>query len=771
MTVQAQVLLRGEVRDAETGVTLAAAHIEVEGTERGTITNREGQFEVAVPALPVTLRVRYIGYRTQHVTIGPDDPRAGVIDLEPEVYELDEIFIAGADFAANVMRKVIEAKKRWRDKLHSYQAKGYTRITLENATRIALISEAVFDSYWDDQRGPREVVKSRRETVGFYRRFGIEPAGYVPDLYDDTVEIQGLRFIGPTHPDALDHYAFTLADRRVLDGQTVYDLYVAPRTGLEATFIGRLSVLDERYTLLEADLRPARHVVFPAPVTAWDVFYRQQYTAVADTFWLPADLRLEGTIRVDPGGVAYGAAIFRQVSRMTGYRTNGPVPDSLYAQRRRVVVDSVSVFKDDLFLLGRNIVALTPREAEALEVLQRDGMTLEQAFPPRGKRRALAAFEARRNEVDGPQFGWPEILGYEPWLRFNRVDGHFFGIGKTLALSPHLEVEARAAQTSGLDRIRFLGRATIRSGARMSITGRYVRDTAPRTASTLYPMALGSLSAFFGQGDYLDYFWNERVEVTFGYTFPRFRVTLGGHWERHASVEEEQRHPWPFRATFRPNPVIEDGTLHALTASLVVGEGYRPFRFDPLRRAEVRVEHSDPGVLGGAFDFIRFQVRLDGYVKTLFRNRPLPAGLHVRAYGGAARGTLPPQRFGVVDGSLGPFGTLGTLRTLRQQPYEGERYLGLFWEHDFRTVPFEALGLLPFVERDMGFRLFGGHGRAWIDAERLPTLAFTPRTPDRFHHELGLAFTNLWGTPLRLDVGYRLDRPGFFVGFGLSRLF
>ncbi|MFB3132370.1 MAG: DUF5686 family protein, partial [Rhodothermales bacterium] len=520
LCAQAQVLLRGVVRDAETGVTLAAAHVVVDGTDRGTITNREGQFEIVVAALPVVLRVRYIGYQTQRLTIGPNDPRSLEIDLEPAVYELGEIFVAGEEFAANVMRKVIEHKQAWRKHLRSYQMRGFTRITLENDRRVALISEAVFDSYWNRERGWREIIRSRRETADFYRRLQIEPAGYLPDLYHDIIEIQGLRFIGPTHPDALDYYRFSLAARRSLDDQTVYDIYLAPKTGLDATFIGRLSILDEAYALLEVDVRPARHVVFPEPVKAWDVFYRQQFAIVADTFWLPVDLRLEGVIRVDPGDVGYRAATFRQISHVSGYQTNVPLPDSLYARAERVAIDSLSVFRDDLFLLGRNIVAMTPREAEAMEVLRDGKMTLERAFPPRAERGVLAAFDARRNEIDGPQFGWPVILGYEPWFRLNRVDGFFFGIGNWLPFSPRLGVEVRIAQTNGLKRIRFLSRAVGRWGRGGTMEIFYTRDTSPRHASSIYPVALASLPTLFGQGDYFDYYWNERFALKVGYTFP-----------------------------------------------------------------------------------------------------------------------------------------------------------------------------------------------------------------------------------------------------------
>lgn len=90
---------------------------------------------------------------------------------------------------------------------------------------------------------------------------------------------------------------------------------------------------------------------------------------------------------------------------------------------------------------------------------------------------------------------------------------------------------------------------------------------------------------------------------------------------------------------------------------------------------------------------------------------------------------------------------------------------------NFKTVPFEALGLHALVDRIMGIRLYGGHARTWLDADRVTDLAFTPNVPLGFHHELGLSLTNIVGSPVRLDVTYRLDEPGFSVGIGLSSLF
>jgi hypothetical protein len=271
--------------------------------------------------------------------------------------------------------------------------------------------------------------------------------------------------------------------------------------------------------------------------------------------------------------------------------------------------------------------------------------------------------------------------------------------------------------------------------------------------------------------DHFDYYWRQGGWLKGGYAFPLFRVAAEARVEEHTSVKRQQEKPWPFTSSFRANPAITDGRLHAVTLSLAVGDGYQPIRTGALRRAEVRIEHSDADVFGGDFDYTRYEVSLDGHLQTFFRSRPRPNALLLRVVGGTSSGTLPAQRLGVVEGRLGPFSAFGALRSLGGQAYEGNRYLGAFWEHDFKTVPFEALGLHALVDRIMGIRLYGGHARTWLDADRVTDLAFTPNVPLGFHHELGLSLTNIVGSPVRLDVTYRLDEPGFSVGIGLSSLF
>ena len=143
----------------------------------------------------------------------------------------------------------------------------------------------------------------------------------------------------------------------------------------------------------------------------------------------------------------------------------------------------------------------------------------------------------------------------------------------------------------------------------------------------------------------------------------------------------------------------------------------------------------------------------------------------MRHHAGTSFGELPSLRPLTVDGTLAGFSPFGTLRARRGLPYEGEHAAALFWEHNFRTIPFEVLGLRRLAELSWSLALHGAHAKTWIGDDTRARWGFAPyATPEHGHHEIGLSLHGL-GTLFRLDGTVRLDRPGFFVSFGLARVF
>lgn len=98
----AAAVLRGRVTDASTGRPISGAQVYVADGAVGTLTDREGGFELAFADLPddsaVTLRAVHLGYEGDSARIGLADAGAAAVDfrLDSEAVALDEIVVTGA---------------------------------------------------------------------------------------------------------------------------------------------------------------------------------------------------------------------------------------------------------------------------------------------------------------------------------------------------------------------------------------------------------------------------------------------------------------------------------------------------------------------------------------------------------------------------------------------------------------------------------------------------------------------------------------------------
>lgn len=92
-SVLMQETVTGVVRDSRSGDTMPGVNVIIEGTQRGTSTNIDGEFELVVTSLDVTLRFSFIGYETQFV------PLQGRVFIElalvPTAFMGDELVVIG----------------------------------------------------------------------------------------------------------------------------------------------------------------------------------------------------------------------------------------------------------------------------------------------------------------------------------------------------------------------------------------------------------------------------------------------------------------------------------------------------------------------------------------------------------------------------------------------------------------------------------------------------------------------------------------------------
>lgn len=763
VTAFSQTTITGTVRDAISAAPLTSATLQVSGTFRGTVTNPDGQFELTIPSFPAVVIIRYIGYDTDSVRLEREPDRPLSIVLKPAEYRLREIVVTGDDPALDIMRRVIANKKRWRGNLQSYQAEAYTRQRLENDTSIVSISESLSDAYWDKNRGIREVIRYKNQTSNIDPSSNFAAATFIPNLYDDNILISGFELVGPTHPDALDYYHFKLEGFRQQDDKTVFDIDISPKRALQPTFVGKISVLDEDFAMIFIDVKPSESVMFPPPIQEFGLHYIQQFSNFGSEFWLPVDVRIEGTIKIGFPGLQFPPFNFRQLSRLDNYQVNIGVPGIFFETSRRLTVDSLSVSKGIENPRIGMAIPLDERERNAYDSVD-STMTIERAFRPTG---ALARLIERSEENSERKPKGPiakALDGFSPELHVNRVEGFHLGVNYAVPTSTlPVRLNVGGGYSTGPGTAFYGANIERKKRERFRWNAAYSYGVESRFRESAYPQFMTSVLPLVGQPDYHDHFVSEMVKGGMSYEivrprregrrseedrlWRRFRVGISLSQERAESIAKTTNYSIPGGTLQRANPAVTDGNYRSVGFHLNTTGDSAPFGIVGQRTVDLNTEHSAT--------YSRFHGKLDYRFETFLKRRFLPNVLDVSLIGGTAIGTLPIQRRHQLDGSLGVFNPFGQLKTLRSAAYDAKHVAAIHWEHNFRTVPFEWIGWDSAAKKGVGIILFGSSARTW--------------NVDRTHHEIGASINSLFGI-MRVDVAYRIDQPSVFAGFSLARI-
>jgi len=92
MSMSAQSIVKGVVKDAKTGETVIGANVIIKGTTTGTATDVDGTFELSAPS-NATLVISSIGYKTVETPVGGKSTLA--ITMEEDAVSLGEVVAIG----------------------------------------------------------------------------------------------------------------------------------------------------------------------------------------------------------------------------------------------------------------------------------------------------------------------------------------------------------------------------------------------------------------------------------------------------------------------------------------------------------------------------------------------------------------------------------------------------------------------------------------------------------------------------------------------------
>ena len=544
--------------------------------------------------------------------------------------------------------------------------------------------------------------------------------------------------------------------------------------------MGHVSVLDSSYVLLQAQMRPSPNNGLPAPIKDWDAFYVQQFAPYGDSLWLPVDLQIEGNVSFGRLGVSYPPARYRQVSRITKYVLNLPVPDTLFASDRTIVAAPNVDRQDHLFRWNPGLIPMTPEEIEEVVALD-PRRSIARSFRPDGLLRQYTAInlseEAEATDAPPAPGRVDQVLSAFDF-GYNRVEGFYLGARQRLKLAdpltlllaggygvssklPAFDVELQydfGRQRPGW----FFHRAFVKGGVLR------LRDTQYNSRS--YSRFVAGATTYVGWEDYFDYFKRQARYVEFGVAADKIATTasIGISRERHEDVSVfRDRKGWFFGSTRRDNPIIDEGELTLLTGTLQIGSVPNANLKPVGQGIKLKATHNT----GRDTDISSF-TRYEGFaaltIPTLYQRRKWPNELRMRLYGATYTGSLPPQFMGILETSRRPIGAFGAFKTLHGLPIKGANVWSVAWEHDFSTSFFEWLGLWGVAQNGIGFTVHGAHGQATGGRREADLFS---RFDRGILHEIGLSLTNFFNMPIRLDVTRNFDHKPLSFGLGIVKKF
>ena len=761
---QSLSMVSGVVLDASTNKPLPAATIRVAGpSNKGTITNERGQFQLSLSSGESLLIVSYLGYRSDTVSASASNNHDLRVALQPEAIRMSEVIVTDEDPAYEIIRRAIESKPKWMGALKTFQCEAYSRITINIDTAIGAITESYLTLYWRANDSLREVVHQKRQTKNLAMGDIVNRIGQVTNFNDDTIITGGFKFIGPTSPDAFSFYDYKLLRTRSMDGMDVYDIEVIPRSRIRPLFRGKISIAERSYAVIGVDFEPNEAYAIPFLKNV-SFHYLQQFRLYENRFWMPVDYRVQGKASVNVMGFPLLKFSFVRYVVMSDYTINPDFADSVAKLPRLTVAPEASTF-DSTYWREHPMLPLNVDEEAAYKTLDSNA-TLEKQIGKRTK---------SLNSINAGLTG----LSYAD-LRFNRVEGLFLG-GKFDLDSATNSLALRGGLGYGFDdkRWKYSGGATYYVTAQRSIGigGDVYRKLDNRPDEGYYGNLEILLGSLFSKDDYRDYFlsrgWHGFVEGNFLRQTdpPDVRMQVGYTDEDETSLKNITEYSFLDRdRTYRLNPPIVDGTLHALTFNAEYGNETQYFFSNPYLTAHTSIEYSSKSLLNSDFGFTRIagglRAKFPTYDLSLFFNPTLSISFN----GGILTGDRLPQRLFSLESSYEGTAWFGGLRAAGVKEFSGDRFVLFSIEHNFRRIPFLASGIPFLYESNLELIVFGSVAQSWLSPS---VLAGPPifNTTNGWYYEGGVSLSRILDL-FRFDLTWRGVEPrGLTLTLGIGDIF
>jgi hypothetical protein len=703
-------LVTGEVKDNKSGLPLSYASIRIYGTTNGTTTNNDGQFLIKLNVGTYQLIFSYVGYKTDTLLINVPVKQKIRINLQPEAIRLSEVVVnANENPAYRIIREAIKRKKENRKGLIDFEYNAYSKTMLKSGGELAAIEEIFVKGYNKINKWEKEFILSAHKTENQKKEnrsmnFKISNSYYI-DFSKDTLSLLMNKIYLPLADNAFDYYDYKLLSVTVSKDREIYKIKVIPRSKIQPLLKGEITIESGNYALTSADLQTNEGVRFLF-VKDFSVKFVQQLGKYHG-YWLPNYVETSASFSFSfQGLIALDKMQFNEVSSITGYKINIPIPDSV----KNAVESNYGGYTADTTGKGRKPIQLTRKQINELRPIPLtvkekkayayldSTKTLEKIIKVKGALAGLIPkMDSQRDTTTGILTKSLELLTKYVTFGNNRVTGiligpHFSGpiVGNKLFADLSGGYSFQRKKLEGDLKINYRPYKFFINKIEAQI---FYKSKSWQSYSP-YTNLMNGIAVTTGFNDQFNYYLSSGFAIGLTkYISKNFSADLNFTSEKESSLQEK-KYESIFRINRIPriNPPIVAGSDRKTSLRISLGKDPMEIQFLPENGMTAQFDISNP-FFGSNFNYKSFRFIGEISTKTFYKELFIAPYLEVIFDAGIITGNYGPQHLFSPGTALGFFSPVQAFKDLNPYEFAGSEMIALHVEHNWRSVPFQALGL------------------------------------------------------------------------------
>ena len=747
---------------SENSEPLISANVVVVGANTGVSTNKEGNYFIKLKPGKYKLYVSYLGFRadTFDVSIKRGETIKKDVKLKTATFSTNPVFIFSSyhTTAELIVLNAITRKEEYLSKIKNYEYSAYSRTSFILKTdslkeNIGGITEVQSQGYFESPNNFQEVILAKKQTANFSSLYNIFSSGRPVSVLDDNMKIDELSVISPLSKNALNYYSYDVVDTMYTDSKRIFNLKFSPKAKNLPLFEGTMSIVDVVFTVTDVELNGKEKV---KAATKSDILLKQSFREFENYFWFP--IQFSYNFSLDLGIQGLRKLFIAQQGSFFNYKINNKNFNHDFNDRVVLQTEMTKKEEDSLWESAQYI-PLSADEQEAYSRL--DSLMKNKNFVMKTLIKLPDLYLKLKNLP---------VTDFSDFYHYNRVEGNYAGAGLELKNKfGFSELQISSGYGFGDKKAKYFLAGSCPLNKYFSISASLYDKLSFLDSYYDYRKSYITLNQLLVNNDFADYYYSRGYGVGLKVSFNE-KVSAGAAYGSEINNNAQNTSSYSlFNKSREPRlsiPVVE-GRFNKFELSftyddrkyLDYGWGNIQNKAEDFLYVNLNYKFAPAGFNDKANSFNSYYFQMSSLTKF----PPYFNILVALKAGFIDKDSVIQQNFH-LPGIYSVVTNTRLFHTLKNDEYIGDKYLGLFFENNFKNTIFNLLSL-PYLKNSK-FDLYANANIGWMNNkiwgngnnERLDKTPFS---------EAGFGIGNIFFF-MRVDFMWRIthrEKKNFYVNF------